>query len=57
MLVGVCSWCVNLYPLLLMESHRSSGSMNIVNTKEEIMSPCNVPLWMGMVGVLPCGVI
>ena len=56
-LVGVCSWCVGLYHQLSMESHRSNGSMNIVNRKGERVSPCNVPLWMGMVGVLSCGVI
>jgi hypothetical protein len=28
-----------------------------VNRKGERVSHCSVPLWMGMVGVLPCGVI
>jgi hypothetical protein len=55
--VGVWCWCEGLYPLLSMESHRRSGSMNKVNRKGESVSPCSVPLWMGMVGVLPCGVI
>ena len=56
-LVGVCNWCVGLYPLLPMESHRSSGSVNIGNRKGERVSTCNVPLWMSMVEVLQCGVI
>ena len=56
-LVGVCNWCVGLYPLLLVESYRSCGSMNIVNRKGERMLPYSVPLWTGMVDVLPCDVI
>ena len=56
-LVGVYSLCVGIYLLLPMESHRSSGSINIVNRKGERESPCSVPLWMGMVGGLPCGVV
>ena len=56
-LVGVCCWCVGSYHLLPILSHRSSGSMNIVNMKGERVSPCSAPLWMGMVGLLPCGVI
>ena len=55
--MGVVSWCVGLYPLLPTESHRSSGSINIVNRKGERVSPCSVPRLMGMVGVLPCGFI
>ena len=56
-LVGVCIWFEGLYTLLPMERYRSSGSINIVNRKGERGSPCNVTLWMGMVGVLLCGVI
>ena len=48
---------MGLYPLLPIESHLRSGSMNIVNRKGESVSPCSVPLWMGMVGVLPWGVM
>jgi hypothetical protein len=55
--VGVWDWCVGLYPLLPTESQLSSSSMNIVNRKVERISPFSVPLWMGMVIVLPCGVI
>jgi len=55
--VGVCCWCVGLYPLVPMESQRCTGSMNIENRKGERVSHCNVPRCMGMVGVSQCGVI
>ncbi len=48
---------MGLYPLLPIESHRRSGSINMVNRKGESVSSCNVPLWMGIVGVFPCGVM
>ena len=48
---------MGLYPLMPTESHRSNGSMIILNMKGEGVLPCSVPLWMGMVGVFPCGVI
>ena len=48
---------MGLYPLLSMERHLSSGSMNIVNRNGDRVSPCNVPLWIGIVGMLPCDVM
>ena len=40
-----------------MESHLSSGSMNIVNMNDDNVSSCSLPLWIGIVGVLPCSVV
>ena len=43
--------------MLHVESHLRSGSMNILNRNGDRVSPCSVPPYMGMVGVLPWGVI
>jgi hypothetical protein len=55
--VGIWDWCAGVYPFLPTESHMSSGSMNIVNTKGERVFPYSAPLWIYLVGLLPCGVI
>jgi hypothetical protein len=49
--------CMGLYLLLPMDSHLNSGFVNIVNMNGDSVSPCSMPLWMGIVGVLPCGVM
>ena len=49
-LAGCSDWCVGLYPLLPIEIHLSSGSVNIVKRNGERMSRCIVPLCMGYGG-------
>ena len=38
---------------MLMDSHLSSGSVNIVNGNGDCVSPCIVRVCMGMVGMFP----
>ena len=54
---GYSDLCVDLYPLLPMDSHLRSGSTKIVNRNGESASPCRVSLCIGIVAVFPRGVI
>ncbi len=55
--VGLWGWYDGRYPLLPTASHRSRGSMKMVNRSGERVSPYRVPLRTCMGSVLPCMVI